>query len=82
MESNSFVVKYLDSEPKDERRLMDIVDDEWRLEKLPLDDIKVPAQELPDPEADNGNTDSLRQQEMKWTDMALGSMLGNNQTNQ
>ena len=67
-------VLVMDSQVQIEGRLLDIVKDDWRKEKLPLDDINVPAQELPDPEADNGNTESLRQQEMKWTDMALNTI--------
>ena len=33
---------------------MDIVDDAWRKDKLPEEDIAVPLSELPDPESDNG----------------------------
>jgi len=62
----------MDSQVQVEGRLLDIVSDAWRKDKLPLDDIVVPLTELPDPEADNGQTgDSLRQQENKWTDLAL-----------
>lgn len=62
----------MDSQVQVEGRLLDIVSDSWRKDKLPLDDIMVPVAELPDPEADNGQTgDSLRQQENKWTDLAL-----------
>ena len=61
----------MDSQVQVEGRLLDLVTDEWRKERLPLDDINVPISELPDPEADNGQTDSLRQQESKWTDLAL-----------
>ena len=72
-------VLVMDSQVQIEGRLLDIGKDDWRKEKLPLDDINVPAQELPDPEADNGNTESLRQQEMKWTDMALNTIRGSSQ---
>jgi hypothetical protein len=30
------------------------VDDAWRKDKLPEEDIAVPLSELPDPESDNG----------------------------
>ena len=40
--------------------------------RLPVDDISVPIGELPDPEADSGNSgETLRQVENKWTDLAL-----------
>ena len=64
----------MDSQVQVEGCLLDVVTDDWRKEKLPLDEITVPISELPDPEADNGQTDSLRQQESKWTDLALGSI--------
>ena len=64
----------MDSQVQVEGRLLDVVTDDWWKEKLPLDEITVPISELPDPEADNGQTDSLRQQESKWTDLALGSI--------
>lgn len=61
----------MDSQVQVEGRLLDIVTDDWRKEKLPFPEITVPQAELPDPEADNGQTESLRQQENKWTDLAL-----------
>ena len=62
----------MDSQVQVEGRLL-----EWRKERLPLDDINVPVSELPDPEADNGQTESLRQQESKWTDLALNTIQDN-----
>lgn len=61
----------MDSEVQREGRLLDIVDDEWRKEKLPNDDIQVPIEEVP--ELDNGNDDreSLKDQDKKWTDVAI-----------
>jgi Apc13p protein len=45
-------------------------------DKLPDDDISVPLSELPDPDADNGaNGESVRQQENKWTDLALNDLV-------
>ena len=62
-----------------EGRLLDIVDDEWRKDKLPEEDIAVPLSELPDPESDNGNSgESVREQENKWTDLALQQLSENN----
>ena len=35
----------------------------------------MPIQELPDPEADNGNSgETMREQENKWTDLALNQL--------
>ncbi|XP_050296743.1 anaphase-promoting complex subunit 13 isoform X2 [Anthonomus grandis grandis] len=51
---------------------VDLIDDEWRADSLPEDDIEVPLYELSDPEADS--TDShltLKEQEQKWTDIML-----------
>ena len=56
-------------------RLLDIVDQKWREDKLPKEDIDVPQLELPELEPDNGHTnETLREQEQKWSDLALGSL--------
>lgn len=63
----------MDSQVVIEGRLLDIVDDAWRDDTLPCEDISVPPGELPDPEADNGDSlMTLKEQEQKWTDIALG----------
>lgn len=55
--------------------LLDIVEKSWREDKLPDDDIAVPIAELPDPEADNGDsTLTLKEQDQKWKDLALGKL--------
>lgn len=65
----------MDSQVSIDGYLVDLVDDEWRAGELPLDDISVPQYELPDPEADNGDINlTLREQEQKWTDIALASI--------
>ncbi|CAH1983038.1 unnamed protein product [Acanthoscelides obtectus] len=52
--------------------LVDLVDDAWRSDTLPDDDISVPTWELPDPEADTGDIHlTLREQEQKWGDIML-----------
>ncbi|RZF43413.1 hypothetical protein LSTR_LSTR001674 [Laodelphax striatellus] len=62
----------MDSQVQVEGRLLDIVDDEWREEELPHNDINVPLAELPDPEADNGDSHmTLKEADAKWTDLAL-----------
>lgn len=64
----------LDTQVQMEGRLLDIVDSAWRQDQLPCDDIFVPVSELPDPDADNGDsTATLKEVEAKWTDLSLGS---------
>ncbi|CAG2065779.1 unnamed protein product [Timema podura] len=70
----------MDSQVLVEGRLLDIVDNIWKEDKLPNDDISVPPSELPDPEADNGDPRlTLKQQEQKWTDLALSRLAEQNQ---
>jgi len=77
----SWESKDMDSQVTLEGRLLDIVDDAWRKDKLPEEDIAVPLSELPDPESDNGNTgESVREQENKWTDLALHQFNESNNT--
>lgn len=65
----------MDSQVVADGHLLDLVDDAWREDKLPNDDVDVPASELPDPEADTADAHlSLREQEQKWTDIALGQL--------
>jgi anaphase-promoting complex subunit 13 len=62
-------------------RLMDIVDQDWQTDQLPIEDVVVPHMELPELEPDNGTTtgpgsqqETLREQEQKWTDLGLSSL--------
>lgn len=65
----------MDSQVTVDGRLLDIVDDAWRDEELPNEDIVVPLSELPDPDADNGDSHmTLREAESKWNDLALGML--------
>ncbi|EEC15166.1 anaphase-promoting complex subunit 13 [Ixodes scapularis] len=65
----------MDSDVIRDGRLIDIVDDKWREDKLPDEDIAVPLMELPDPEPDNSNIhETLREQEQKWTDLAMSRL--------
>ncbi|XP_011209957.1 anaphase-promoting complex subunit 13 [Bactrocera dorsalis] len=65
----------MDSQPLAEGRLLDIVDNKWREELLPFDQILVPADKLPDPEADGGDSHlTLSEQEQKWCDLALSTL--------
>ncbi len=69
----------MDSEVLREGRMMDIVDREWREDRLPHEDIDVPLMELPELEPDNGNTtETLKEQEQKWTDLALSTIQDQN----
>ena len=54
---------------------MDIIDNDraWRTDQLPFDEINLPLDELPDPEADTDQI-SLKEQEEKWQDLALSSL--------
>ncbi|GFT83281.1 anaphase-promoting complex subunit 13 [Nephila pilipes] len=72
LKPSTFASVRMDSNVARNGRLIDIVDINWREEKLPDEAIAVPAAELPDPEPDNGNPqETLREQEQKWTDLAL-----------
>ncbi|KPI98498.1 rRNA-processing protein UTP23-like [Papilio xuthus] len=57
----------MDSKYRRVGRLIDIVDEEWRTEQLPHMDIRVPVEELPDPEADSADSHlTLKEQGMRW----------------
>uniref|UniRef100_A0A2K6SUQ4 Anaphase-promoting complex subunit 13 n=1 Tax=Saimiri boliviensis boliviensis TaxID=39432 RepID=A0A2K6SUQ4_SAIBB len=51
----------MDGEVQRDGRILDLIDDAWKEDKLPLN-------ELPEPEQDS---ESIKVQEMKWTDLAL-----------
>ncbi|NP_001017240.1 anaphase-promoting complex subunit 13 [Xenopus tropicalis] len=62
----------MDSEVLRDGRILDLIDDAWREDKLPYEDVTIPLNELPEPEQDNGGaTESVKEQEMKWADLAL-----------
>ncbi|XP_014215875.1 anaphase-promoting complex subunit 13 [Copidosoma floridanum] len=68
----------MDSQICGDGRLLDLIDEEWRKDKLPLDEILVPASELPDPESDNGDSHmTLKELEQKWNNLALGTLSEN-----
>ncbi|CAG9567566.1 unnamed protein product [Danaus chrysippus] len=57
----------MDSKYRRNGRLIDIVDEEWKAEQLPDEDILVPLDELPDPEADSADSHlTLKEQSMRW----------------
>lgn len=65
----------MDSQVTRDGRLMDLIDSEWREDKLPEEDIAVPQMELPEIEPENGpSTETLKEQEQKWTDLALTAL--------
>lgn len=65
----------MDSQIQIEGYLIDLVDDDWRIDTLPKDDIDVPSHELADPEADTGDIHlTLKEQEQKWSDIALTAL--------
>uniref|UniRef100_A0A672SR49 Anaphase-promoting complex subunit 13 n=1 Tax=Sinocyclocheilus grahami TaxID=75366 RepID=A0A672SR49_SINGR len=52
----------MDSEVQRDGRVLDLTDD----------DATIPLSELPEAEQDNGgSTESVKEQEMKWSDLAL-----------
>lgn len=64
-----------DSEVQIDGRLIELIDDAWRYDKLPDDDIDVPLHELADPEADSGDVHlTLKEQEQKWSDIMLSAL--------
>ncbi|GCC23248.1 hypothetical protein chiPu_0001642 [Chiloscyllium punctatum] len=66
---------YMDSEVQRDGRILDLIDDAWREDKLPYEDVEIPLSELPEPEQDNGGTtESINEQDMKWTDLALQNL--------
>lgn len=54
-------------------RLLELIDETWQKDKLPNDEISVPEFELPavDDSDHNGTTESLKEQEQKWTDLGI-----------
>uniref|UniRef100_T1JVU1 Anaphase-promoting complex subunit 13 n=1 Tax=Tetranychus urticae TaxID=32264 RepID=T1JVU1_TETUR len=60
-----------------------LIDKKWRrsVKKLPFEDITVPIRELPDSESDNENCfKTIKDQENKWTDLALNRINDNHQS--
>lgn len=56
------------------QRMTLLADPAWiaDIENVEFEDIAVPAQDLPDPEPDNGNAhETIKQQDQKWTDLGL-----------
>lgn len=54
--------------------LIDIVDRDWILDKIPFADVNVPMEELPDTELNeiNGHTaQTAKEYEMKWNETGL-----------
>lgn len=68
----------MDSQVAIDGYLVDLVDDAWRQDTLPEDEVAVPTWELSDPEADSGDIHlTLKEQEQKWTDIMLSSLSEN-----
>ncbi|XP_059141226.1 anaphase-promoting complex subunit 13-like [Physella acuta] len=65
----------MDSEYQRDGKIMDMIDEKWRADQLPKEDIQVPITARPEPEQDNGpSNESLHEQEQKWLDLALSSL--------
>lgn len=41
------------------------------IENVAFEEINVPTQDLPDPEPENGNVETLKQQDQRWNDLGL-----------
>ncbi|XP_055397699.1 anaphase-promoting complex subunit 13-like, partial [Bubalus kerabau] len=64
--------KRINSEVQRIGRILDLTEDAWREDKLPHEDVVIPLNELREPERDKGGTtESVKEQEMKWTDLAF-----------
>ena len=62
----------MNSEVQRVGRILGLTDDAWREDKLPYEDVAIPLNELREPERDKGGTtESVKEQEMKWTDLAF-----------
>ncbi|XP_024248996.1 anaphase-promoting complex subunit 13-like [Oncorhynchus tshawytscha] len=71
----------MDSEVQRDGRVLGITDDAWREDCLTYEDVTIPLSELPEAEQDNGgSTESVKEQEIKWSDLAL-QILHENTTN-
>jgi anaphase-promoting complex subunit 13 len=51
--------------------IIEIVDNDWRKDKLPNEDIQVPVSMLPDPENNEDGVSFSLNQEEKWSDLRL-----------
>lgn len=59
----------MDSQPMTDEALIDLIDIEWRNDKLPNEDILLPLDKLPDPEDCEHQT--MKEVEDKWLDLAI-----------
>jgi len=65
----------MDSQVQVEGRFLDIITEDWRKDKLTLEDIAVPLSELPPPESDSATpTETVRQLDSRWLDLNLLSL--------
>lgn len=71
----------MDSEVMREGRLLDIIDDQWRMDKLPNDDIEIPPNQLPN-DMDGGKEEGGKKAEERWTDLALHNLTASQTSNQ
>ncbi|XP_032469227.1 anaphase-promoting complex subunit 13-like [Phocoena sinus] len=61
-----------DNQVQRDGRILDLIDDARREDKLPYEDVAIPLNELPEPGQDNGGTtESVKEQETKWTGLGL-----------
>lgn len=72
------LIRGMDSQVCADGKLLELIDEAWRKERLPIDEISVPIAELPDPESDNGDSHmTLKELEQKWNNLALSTLSEN-----
>eukprot|EP00911_Craspedida_sp_UC1_P001590 UC1_evm1s1202 len=53
-------------------RLLDLVDDEWRADRLPKDEVKVPPQhDVPVDDGEEVSPAAQQDMEKKWTELGI-----------
>jgi len=64
-----------EADPQLNGRLVMLIDEDWINSSLPLEDIYVPLDELPDQEQENGRPkETVKDIEKRWIDNGLQSL--------
>ncbi|XP_054441025.1 anaphase-promoting complex subunit 13-like [Pteronotus mesoamericanus] len=62
----------MDSGVQRDGRVLGLIDDAWREDELPSEDVAIPLKERPEPERDRGGAaEPGKEEETKWTALAL-----------
>jgi len=65
----------IEADPRLCGRLIDVIDAEWINSELPLEDILVPLDELPDSEQESRPKETVKDMEKKWNDTCMQNLL-------